>query len=482
MPILTPLALALCCFAGPPAAAPAPAPPSPADVVAALEGALADAIARVEPSVVAISREKTETDETLAVRGRTAPDRPGNLERRLAVINLGDGTGGDGLSFDYGAGVVVGDKGEILTAYHVVRGAATLRVRAADRQSFAAEIIAADPRSDLAVIVPRETPNAPPPKLRPVTLGDASALRKGSFLLALGNPYNAAADGRPSASWGILANVARKLDPTPDEQARAESFLRNFPTLLQLDSKLNLGMSGGAVVNLKGELVGLTTAAANAAGFDGQAGYAIPMDALTRKVVDALKQGKEYEYGFLGIRLDMPHRTSRVMSADPGTPAALGDVLVDDVITAVGGAPVVDSDSLVVAINAIPAGEPVKLNLLRKNVPIERTVHLAKLRIRSPVIVTNRPEPWRGLRVDYTSALVNNVFGPDIFDAMSREGVVVTEVETGSEGEKAGLKLNQFVSRVDGRPVRNPRDFAKAVAPLKGPVRLDTDQGVVTVK
>src|SRR5262249_32997620 len=215
-----------------------------------------------------------------------------------------DPVGTDALSFDYGSGVVIGDKGEILTAYHVVRGAARLTVRAEKRQAFLAEIIAADPRSDLAVIAPKDGPE-PPPKLRPLAIGDSTRLRKGAFLVALGNPFNAARDdGRPSASWGILSNIARQIEPTPEEKSRQEMQLRHYPARLQLDAKLNLGMSGGAVINLKGELVGLTTAAANAVGFDAQAGYAIPMDLLGRKVVETLKQGKEYEYGFLGINLD----------------------------------------------------------------------------------------------------------------------------------------------------------------------------------
>ena len=91
--------------------------------------------------------------------------------------------------------------------------------------------------------------------------------------------------------------------------------LQNYPTLLQLDAKLNLGMSGGAVINLKGELVGLTTTAASPAGFDAQAGYAIPMDKLGRRVVETLKEGKEVEYGLLGII--SPDRTNRVGEGQP---------------------------------------------------------------------------------------------------------------------------------------------------------------------
>ena len=479
MPTLLPMALTLLAWADPPQG-PAAAPPL--SVVEAVEAALADAIAAAEPSVVAVAREKSDNDETLAVRGRAAP-RPPVIDRRFGVVAQpnADPFAGDNPSFDYGSGVVVGGHNEILTAYHVVKGAKALRVRAANRQEFLAEVIAADPRSDLAVIAPREGAGGPPVKLKPIRVGDAARLRKGNFLVALGNPFNAARDGHPSASWGILANVARKLEQTYEEQLRGESQLRYLPTLLQLDSKLNLGMSGGAVINLKGELVGLTTSAANAAGFDAQAGYAIPMDRLVRNVVETLKQGKEYEYGFLGINLDIPNGTTRVETAKAGTPAALGGVLAGDYISAVGDTPVSDSDGLVVAINSVPAGEPVVLKIRRKDAEIERTVVLAKRGIRGPVIATNRPDPWRGLRTDYTSVQTGMTFPPDLLDAMSREGVLVTEVESGSASEKSGLRTGQVVSRVDGAPVKNPREFAKAVAGKKGPVKLETDAGTFEV-
>ena len=482
MPMILPMALALLAWGDPPASPPAL---SARDIVVALESAMGDAIGRAEASVVAIAREKSENDETTAIRGRdplqnAAIERRHNFAVGMGGLIIADPFGSEGISFDFGSGVVVGDNGEILTTFHVVRGAKALHVRAAGRQAFEAEIIAADPRSDLAVIAPRVIAGIPAPKLKPLVIGDSTKLRKGSFLIALGNPFNAARDGQASASWGILSNVARKIEMPDEERVRQEMQLRNYPTLLQLDAKLNLGMSGGAVVNLNGELVGLTTAAANAAGFDSQAGYAIPMDVLGRKVVESLKQGKEYEYGLLGISLDNQQWTNRVLKAEPGTPAALGGVQVDDAIVAVGDLPVTDADSLVVAINSIPAGEPVKLKLVRRNATIERTVQLAKLKLRSTPIVTNRPAPWRGLRVDYTSTLANSTFATEIFEAMAREGVVIAQVETGSEAEKAGLKVGQLITRVDGRQVRNPREFAKTVSGLSGPARLDTDQGPVT--
>src|SRR5439155_6060710 len=133
-----------------------------------------------------------------------------------------------------------------------------------------------------------------------------------------------------------------------------------------------LGMSGGAVINLKGEMVGLTTLLASAAGFDAMAGYAIPMDVQGRRIVETLKQGKEYEYGFLGIGLDQ-QGTNKVASAQPGTPADEGNVLVEDQILGVGDIPVNDADSLVLAINTMPAGSKVPLKILRQDQVIERT-------------------------------------------------------------------------------------------------------------
>ena len=222
----------------------------------------------------------------------------------------------DFVSFDYGSGVVIGERGEILTAFHVVRGADRLRVRAGspvfrgrgDRRGPSQR-----PGRDRSA---QSSPEWSAPRLKPVAIGDASRLRKGSFLIALGNPFNAARDGSPSASWGILSNLARKLIPVEDGRSQP---LRFYPTLLQLDSKLNLGMSGGAVINLKGELVGLTTTAESPAGFDSQAGYAIPMDKLVRRVVETLKEGKEVEYGLLGHQVAGP-----IQSGQRGDPAFAG--------------------------------------------------------------------------------------------------------------------------------------------------------------
>jgi serine protease Do len=455
--------------------------PSPLDLVSAFESVMADAIARAEPSVVAIHRYKKDNpNETLAIRGKPRPQsglnppflRP-RFQRDLEP-NM--------ISFDFGSGVVVGDEGQILTAFHVVRGAANLIVRAADRQEFEAEIIAADPRSDLAVIVPVVVPGLPAPRLKPITLGDAGQLRKGSFLLALGNPFNAAQDGRPSASWGILSNVARRVDPDQDDMSMGSRKLMfpNYPTLLQLDSKLNLGMSGGAVLNLKGELVGLTTMASSPAGFDAMAGYAIPMDKIGRRAVETLREGKEIEYGFLGVK---PHlnSTNRVEEVSVNSPADQGQLAAGDEILAVDQTPVVDFDSLILAINSHAPGDEVKLKLRRAGQEITKTVVLAKYFVDAEMIATNRPPAWRGLRVDYQSIISARALVPPPFLEQAPAGVLVTEVQEDSPAARAGLKNHQIIRQVEKTPVLTPPQFARAVAELKGPVTFLTDQGSITV-
>jgi serine protease Do len=464
------------------ALADSPTPPGPGELVIALESALADAIAKAEPSVVSIAREKSENGETTtAVRGlhpvRTRMADESRIRGRVVPFAEDDQEDIQRLfSFDYGSGVVIGPDGLILTTCHTIKGASRLVVKAGGNQYFDAEVIAADPRSDLAVIVPQVQPGVPPPQLKPIALGDAAKLRKGSFLLALGSPFNAGRGANPSASWGILSNTSRRIEPNDSERQQPVGgrSLRHYPTLLQLDSKLNLGMSGGAVVNLKGELVGITTDAASPSGFDARAGYAIPIDPLIKRVIDTLREGKEFEYGFLGVSLDH-HVTNRIASLDPQSPAGQGDLIRDDTIVAVNDLPVTDGDSLVLAVNAADVGKPVKLKVVREGQTLEKNVLVSKLAVSGEVIAINRPNLWRGLRVDFVSALAFGPSGESVLRAMALGGVGVAEVAPGSPAEAAGVKVGQVITRVNGKPVHTPAEFRKAVADLKGDVVLQTD-------
>jgi S1-C subfamily serine protease len=469
----------------------------PQDVVAALETAVADAIERAQPSVVAVTRIKGEGDATLAVRGRNpnpvpAPGPAQAAELQPGLIDAEPVRPGfpqnNSLEYfampgDFGAGVVIGPNNEILTCYHILIGAERIRVRALGAQ-FDAEIIAADPRTDLAVIVPRQG-SEPPTKLSPIPIGDSTKLRQGSFLVALGNPYNAARDGKASASMGILANTARRVEPPTDGPAERagpniKQFFRFQPTLLQLDSKLNLGMSGGAVINLRGELVGITTSVASPSGYDAAAGYAIPMDPLGRRAVNTLLQGKEVEYGFIGIGLG--RRPNTVTDVRQGSPAWKADLKTGDTILTVGDIELAEDESaLPLALASVPVGEPVKLRVLHEGQVKERTLVMSKYPVSTvlgEVIATTRPTPWRGARIDFTSMLTDGMDTNTTLEAMTRGGVGVVEVATSSPSAEGGLTKGLVITEVEGRPVSTPQEFHAAVQKLEGkPVTLTTFNG-----
>ncbi len=443
-------------------------------IVSALETVVADSIENAQESVVAISPIRRNTGTaTNAVRGKTVP--VGADFRPMAGVF--DPMSQDFQSFDYGSGVVIGTEGQILTAFHVVQGADMILVRAANRQEFYAEVIASDPRSDLAVIAPKvitENGIAKVPVLKPIKMGDSDKLRRGSFLVAMGNPFNSAKDGRPSAAFGILSNRARRLDLNIDEGMTGRQ-LRHLPTLLQLDSKLNLGMSGGALVNMNGDLVGLTTTGGNPQGFDAQAGYAIPIDALIRRSIASLIQGKAVEYGFLGVSLNASGNNI-INGVSPGTPAAKAGLLPQDEIIAVGEFPITDGDSLVLAVNALPVETPVKITVRRDGREVTKDLILAKFPVNGEVIATNKPAPWRGIEVDYPSVGVGNQ-GPQAELPVLRtgqpdpDGVLITRVEQDSPAFGI-LKIGTLIISVNEKPVKTPREFREAVSTAKGKVRL----------
>jgi S1-C subfamily serine protease len=470
-----------------------PPRPGPLDVVEALETAVGDAVERARPSVVAINRIKSEDGKTRAIR--QPGSELGNLRVRsgpsgIAGLGTLDPLASNYVAFDYASGVVIGDRGQILTTHHAVVGAARLIVRAPGVDPLEAVILAADPRSDLAVVAPldpqvNEDGTA---ALKPLAIGDVGKLRIGSFLVALGNPFNLARDGEASASWGILANRARSLIPPPSEIPSRPSAtqLQHFGTLLQLDAKLNLGMSGGAVVNMRGELMALTTASANALGYDPRAGYAIPMDAIGKRALGALMEGKEVEYGFIGVKLETlgERGSSNIVSmVEAGTPAGEGGIVVRDRIIEVNGQPVRDFESLTLAVNGSPVGRPVKVKILREGTELEKTVFLSKFPVEGEVIATNRPEPWRGMQVDFSSVVAMNQ--ELTLEAMARGAVGIGSVQAGSSAELAGLEPGMVVVAVEGKKVRSPEEFRKLVDEMgPGPVKMTvvTPVGIAEAK
>lgn len=447
-------------------------------VLAAAEDALTQAIARSEKSVVAIARVRKERPG----ESFNFEFRPDPFGRRILPSASPEPTDPDFIPAEYGAGVVIDRRGLILTAYHVLGDGDKLNeendyyVTTHDRRVYLARVRAADPRSDLAVL-------AVDAELPPITLGDGGALRKGQIVIALGNPYAIARDGQASASWGIVSNLSRKAPPLSEQPGSADQrTLHEFGTLIQTDAKLALGASGGALLNFKGEMVGLTVALAATAGYEQQAGYAIPIDAAFRRVVDTLKEGREVEYGFLGVQ---PGKLSRadvlsgrqgvwVEDVVVGTPAEEAGVLPNDVIQTINGAPIRNRDDLMLELGRLPAAAEARLAVRRGNEDVQLAVTLAKFPVGGPIVVTERAPAWRGAQVDYTT--VRGQYTQEAIDYFP-EGVLVTEVEEHSPAWQAGLRVGMTITHVERRAVARPADFRAAVTAQTGPVALRIDPG-----
>jgi serine protease Do len=362
----------------------------------------------------------------------------------------------------FGSGVVIDGDGYILTNYHVIKDATKIFIRLPGVSGYA-DIHAADPRSDLAVLKLLNRDALP---LKAIALGDADKLKRGHFVLTLSNPYAVGfRDGQPSASYGILSNINRRAPGNLKEEERVKPF-QFYGTLLQTDTRINLGCSGGALLNLSGELVGVLTSVAAIQGGEAPGGFAIPVNAPMRRIIEVLKRGEEIDYGFLGVGFD--ERTNngkigvRLTAVGPGSPAQLdGDLKIGDVILDVNGEPVLESDDIFARVGIHLAGSKIKLRVRRGNVERIAEITLAKLYVPGKAIASStgsRPF-FRGLRADYSSLLTQQQRMGTI-----PKGVLISEVQPGTSADRTKLRVGDVITHVDEVAVTTPSAFYQAVA------------------
>jgi serine protease Do len=469
---------------------------------------LVETIAEAEPAVVSLA-----VIESPA--GSPAPVDADPFE----FITRGDGRGT--VPSRFGSGVIVRVSPEenaffVLTNEHLVERsrreafrsgshidaasraetplARRIAVRLASRHTFRAAVHAADPRSDLAILrVDLDGSGLDPGDVIAAEFGDADRIRKGSLVIALGNPYAIARDGSCSASLGIVSNVGRAA-PRRGKEESADEQIHTLGTLLHVDARLDLGTSGGALIDLNGKLVGLTTSLAALEGYETTQGFAIPLTPPVRRIIESLLNGLEAEYGFLGITPDttlpgelVPLRSHLSQPTAPranrvasGSPADRGGVRPQDLIVQVDGETMFTSADLVRAVGLLGPETEVELSLFR---PRERAFATVRVQLgKWPVyddtrIVSTRERhpPWRGLHVDYPTG--RRRYLPSSFLSEYVRAVVITHVQPESPAAKAGLKPGQFIQKVQRQPVETPAEFHDAVRDRTGIVRVTLRDG-----
>lgn len=466
---------------------------SPADIFAAIENSVTDVVEKAERSVVAIAR---------------IPLSPEPLDRQPARDPFGlrpDLSVHDPLSPGYipknpGTGILMKAPDNprlrlILTNYHVVKGGQPFRndgiirsesriaVRFSRTQAAWATIYAADPRSDLAVLAfdPSDIESAPA-DIPVIKLADDVRVRKGQFVVTLGNPYAIARDGSPSVSLGMISNVSRFPFPetTPDRE-----IIHHLGTLLHLDTRLGPGTSGGALLNRDGELIGITTSMAAMEGYETSVGYAVPFDSSIRRIVDDLLRGYEVEYGFLGVNPGSPRNVNRTLgSLTRGTqgipiiqvvndsPAHRAGLRANDIVIAINGSPVFEPGDIRREVGLLAPGTTSRLRIIRRNGQ-ERIIQvpLAKWPRKhvDQIISSNDRYPkWRGMKVDWPTSRTRHFD----FDRPYPRAIVVDHVEPGSPAEIAGLREGDLLTEAHGKDIETPQEFFKAIAQANGPVQV----------
>ncbi|MBI1347942.1 PDZ domain-containing protein [bacterium] len=467
----------------------------------ALEQSLTQLIEQVEPSVVSVARYRPQPGGLSAqVEGRFL--QPGMVPTMETARDL--------IPNQFATGIIIAPKDSderyVLTTYHAVRGApvfgqsgsgdgSRLEVAFTSRRVCAATIYAADPRSDLAVLqIDWQSAGLQLSQLRPLSWSESPEVRKGQLVVTVGNPYWIARDGSASAGWAMVSNLARRPTSTSPTLPGPKT-LDGLGGLIHLDARIAVGSSGAPVVNLKGQLVGVTSSIAAIDGFERSGGFAFPMNSTTEWIVETLLQGFEVEYGFLGVTprsesrippgLTTQPSAARVESVLDNSPAQEAGLRLGDLVLSVDGQTVYSDLDLMREVTLHPPGTIVKLTVLRGLRPEPRTVavKLGKWPTSDDeaIIASQERYPaWRGLTLDYPTARHQFLGSPPHL----QQAVLIRAVSADSVAQRAGLEPGLFVAMVNRTRVQTPDEFTAAVKGLTGPVTLTvilTDDTTKTV-
>ena len=354
-----------------------------------------------------------------------------------------------------GSGVIVdAEKGYVLTNSHVVFGADEIKVIAHDGRQFTTEWVRRDPDTDLAVVKIKD-----PKGLIAASLGDSGGMEVGDWVLAIGAP-----EGMPqTVTAGIISAKGRATGR------------RVYEDLLQTDAAINKGNSGGPLVNMRGEVIGINTAIISRTGVNEGIGLAIPSNMAGNVMRQLIDKGKVVR-GYLGVLpqdvdedlaedLKLPNvKGALVARVEKGAPADKAGLAEEDFIVAVDGKPIEDATSLRHRIADLRPGAEVELTIYRsgrkKTVTVKLATRPADLAERVQER-EGRSRPKRyGLEVETLTERLVERHGFD----KDTKGVLITDVEPDSDAAEEGLRPGMVIDKVGGKKVTTAEEFARAAA------------------
>lgn len=354
-----------------------------------------------------------------------------------------------------GSGVIIdADKGYVVTNNHVVDNADEITVKLTDGREFIAKKLGSDEQSDIALL------KIDPKDLTALPLADSDALRVGDFVVAVGNPFG--------LSQTVTSGIVSAL-------GRSGLNIGGYEDFIQTDAAINRGNSGGALVNLHGELVGINTAIFGPNGGNVGIGFAIPAN-MMKNLVDQIAEFGEVRRGLLGILgSDIDAGLAEAMNAEvnigafvsevqPESAAAKAGLQAGDIITAINGRKLNSFQELRAKIASMGAGAEVELTVMRKGDSMRLDVVLGDA-TETTVTAAQIHPALEG------ATLTNGT------DDAGNEGVVVSELERGTPASRIGLQPEDVIIGVNRIRTSSVADFRNALDESKGVIALNVKRG-----
>jgi serine protease Do len=352
-----------------------------------------------------------------------------------------------------GSGVIVSPEGYILTNNHVVDGATDIRVTLSDKREFKATIVGTDPKTDVAVL------KVDAANLPAVTIGDSSRVQVGDYALAIGDPFGVG----QTVTMGIVS-----------AKGRTNLGIEDYEDFIQTDAPINPGNSGGALVNDRGELIGINTAIlSHGSGGNEGIGFAVPVN-LARQVMDQILKNGKVTRAYLGIiPQDVTPAIAKAMGQSEPQGVLVGDVSPDspaqesglqrgDIILEVNGKPVADANELRMSISMMQPDATVKLNVVRNGDRRDLSVKLGELPTpeeHAQVEKNGSESALEGVAVENLDAQTAQELGLP----PNAAGVVVTDVSPSSPYADSGLHKGDVIQEVNRQPVKSVAEFENAM-------------------
>lgn len=347
-------------------------------------------------------------------------------------------------STNLASGVIVdNDKGYILTNFHVVQGAEEVMITLSDGRHFPAKLIGGDPESDVAVVQIQAD------KLQSITLGDSDTLKVGDFVLAIGNPFGL----NSSVSSGIISALGR-----------TDLGIEGYEDFIQTDAAINMGNSGGALINIKGELIGINTAILSSAGGNMGIGFAIPIN-MARNIMQQLIQFGEVRRGLLGVvaqsltpDLASAFRSSKTHGAIISqivaeSPAADSGLKIGDVVLTINDKPVNNASELRNQIGLASIDSVITLGIERLGKAQTIKIKITDPRTHTTILSRINPN-FAGMEV----AKIHDIIAThgDV------NGLKLVQVNYGSAAWRAGLRAGDIITEVNHQNIASVKDLENA--------------------